>query len=42
MDASYQMQFGLDCEQGFLMLDTSYHLIQKLAKDNNVIPREKN
>ena len=31
---SYQMQFGLDCEQGFLMLDTSYHLIQQLARDS--------
>lgn len=37
---SYQMQFGLDCEQGFLMLDTSYHLIQQLARDNDILPAE--
>ena len=24
---SYEMHFGLDSEQGFLMLDTSLHLI---------------
>jgi len=35
---SYQMQFVLDCEQGFLMLDTSYHLIKELARDNSSPP----
>ena len=30
----YQVQLGMNCEQGFLLLDTSYHLARQISGES--------